>query len=71
MLSYHFTTGPVRYPDLDRERRERRPDAALIVAGSSGAVTYMQAVQAFEASTFTEMQKKVGKMAGSFKCLNG
>ncbi len=65
--TFYLTTG-----DNDFSIKVNIDDAADLMAGlmataASGAVSNLKTIRAFTSSEFTEMQKKAGKIAESYK----
>jgi uncharacterized protein with GYD domain len=70
MESYYLTTG-----DHDFTMTVQTTDltgmlAAMMVAGSSGAVTGLKSVQAFTTAEFMAAQKRAGEIAAAYRAPN-
>ncbi|WP_278924114.1 GYD domain-containing protein [Pseudophaeobacter profundi] len=69
--SFYLTTG-----DNDFSIKVTIDDVTDLMAGlmataASGAVSNLKTIRAFTASEFTEIQKKAGKIAGSYQSPGG
>ena len=65
--AFHITTGPTDFSMTVSIDDVTSLMAGLMAAGGAGAVTNVQTIRAFSSAEFTEMQKKAGKFAASYK----
>ena len=67
MESFYLTTGDTDFLMVVQSDSMVNLLAALIVAGSSGAVSGLKTVQAFTSDEFTAAQKAAGAIAGKYQ----
>ncbi len=67
MESFYLTTGDHDFTMTVTTEDSVGLMAALIAAGSSGAVSKLKTVQAFTSAEFLEAQKKAGKLLPGYK----
>ena len=67
MENFYLTTGDSDFLMVVQSDNMVNLLAALIVAGSSGAVSGLKTVQAFTSDEFTAAQKAAGTIAGKYQ----